>query len=1427
VIDLPNNLVGFAALIGISDKVTERVESILATEDDNEESPDVSIKDYLFVGQYVRTHVISTSDASTEGGKIKKRLELSLYPSLANSGLKERDVIVNSSIQGSVVSVEDHGAVIELGIAGSKLSGFLPNEEMPETWQSQPDLVKEGAVLLCFVTSKESSRAVRLSAVDHSTNKHKVLKEALTIDSFKPGTAFEGLITEVSSSGIAAKIMGSLDVTADFVHSGLSRGVDITKQYRVGKKIQGRIIYSFGGSDSQILGFSVLEHIFNLSGTGSESKDTNLHASSIVEDTKVTTVVKEGSGAGLYVDIQGFTGYVHISRIADEKADVGGSRFKPGTIHSARVLGYNSVDSLYLLTLEPKILAQRYLVLDDVKPGDLVKGTIDKLIVTATGFGGALIKISENIVGLVPEAHLADVKLLHPERKFRPGLAVSARVLSVDKDQKRVRLTLKKTLVNSEFAILDSFDKAVPGTQSPGTITRLLPSGAVVEFYGFVKGFLPVSEMSEAFIEDPREHFKEGQVVNVFVISSNPAERKLQLSCKVPSEKDETQEAAFAKVVIGSIVTGTVLHKTQDDVQISVDPSGIKGVILSGQLTDGTGHRNANALAKLKVGQTLTDIIVIEKVASKKLLVLSLKQSLIEESRLGRFLTSFEEVQVGKTVKGFVKNIIPSGVFIGFAAGLTGLVLKNSLPEKLSQLPDFGLKRFQSVSAIISSRDSETRRFLLSMKEASNTPLDNKINALDPTIEKLEDITVGRITKARIVSVKATQLNVRLAGDVQGRVDVSQVFDTWEQIEDAKRPLSKFRPNDIIEVRVLGVHDARNHRFLPISHRSAKNPVFELTAKPSDLTSPELKIIGVDQLEVGAKVTAFVNNVSDDGLWVNISPNLRGRIKAIDAADNLEAIQEMNFPVGSALHVAVIALDKKNNRIDLSARENSNQFSVGSIVPGRVTKVQDLSVMVQLSDAVSGRVHITDIADDYDLVNTDKLDKNEIVPIYIFSDDDKTGHLSLSMRPSQTQQASTSKDKRISSPTDLAVNQVIRGFIKNISDQGLFISLSPSITAYARVSDLSDSFIKDWKSMFKVGQLVRGKLIVANPTFNQIQISLKESVIDSNYKAPMDLSNLKEGQIITGVIRKVEDFGVFVLIDNSSISALCHKTEMADEPVEPKKIYSEGDKVKAKVLKIDITKRRVSLGLKMAYIAETEDENDEDDSSDELEDSFGGVALHSGGEDEDEDDEMADIEDEAERDILSESEASDENHIDELENSTVSADVLMKDAPESGLSLKAQPFDWTGGLLDNVRGGFSDSDADSVVSFTADQKKKKQKKKKSRTEIQQDLTSLDEKPPSSPSDFERLLLSNPDSAYLWVSYMAHHLSLSEVDPARQVARRALSQISSREEESRLDVETALLNLENAFGSPESFEAAYTLARQRNDERLSWSALHLF
>ena len=256
--------------------------------------------------------------------------------------------------------------------------------------------------------------------------------------------------------------------------------------------------------------------------------------------------------------------------------------------------------------------------------------------------------------------------------------------------------------------------------------------------------------------------------------------------------------------------------------------------------------------------------------------------------------------------------------------------------------------------------------------------------------------------------------------------------------------------------------------------------------------------------------------------------------------------------------------------------------------------------------------------------------------------------------------------------------------------------------------------------------------------------------------------------------------------------------------------------MKALVLKVE--QRRISLSIKPSHF----DEADFNDNDSKTDDEQGQDRLGVVGDDVSSDAASEPGDDRVDSHVKEDhSESDDDSAVDintgNVQQSLGTAPAQQNDdAPgSSAASMKISGFQWFGEPQD--AGDESAAELSSNGSDGEEQPSKKKRKK--RKEIEHDLTAdMHSKGPESNADFERLLLGSPNSSYLWIQYMSFQLQLSEVDKAREIARRAVEAISFREEQERLNVWIALLNLENVYGTDESLDKTFKEAARANDSK---------
>jgi rRNA biogenesis protein RRP5 len=259
--------------------------------------------------------------------------------------------------------------------------------------------------------------------------------------------------------------------------------------------------------------------------------------------------------------------------------------------------------------------------------------------------------------------------------------------------------------------------------------------------------------------------------------------------------------------------------------------------------------------------------------------------------------------------------------------------------------------------------------------------------------------------------------------------------------------------------------------------------------------------------------------------------------------------------------------------------------------------------------------------------------------------------------------------------------------------------------------------------------------------------------------------------------------------------------------------FRQGDKVKAIIRSIDTAARRISFGLKPSYFSRKEADGDDTGSQPE---NFNASDAEAEGELDSE----AGVDNEAGLGSDSGDSHDDDDEI-RIDLDTTSHFFRSRQSPNAPKPAPVAPLEIEGGFRWSGGPVTSDTEARSAPSSEESDggEQRLKKRKKRRTQIEQDLTAdMQTRTPESNADFDRLLLGSPNSSYLWVQYMSFQLRLAEVDKAREIGRRALETINFREEQEKLNVWIAFLNLENVYGSDATLEETFQDAARHNDSK---------
>jgi small subunit ribosomal protein S1 len=162
-------------------------------------------------------------------------------------------------------------------------------------------------------------------------------------------------------------------------------------------------------------------------------------------------------------------------------------------------------------------------VIEELKEGEVRTGRV-----TSLADFGAFVNIS-GADGLVHLSEISWDRIQHPSEVLKVGQEVKVRVISIDRDKKRIGLSIRQL---QDDPWVERVAKFQVGQLLEGTITRLTKFGAFARIEDDLEGLIHISEISEKRIEHPKEVLKEGDVVTLRVIKVDPANHRIGLSLR-------------------------------------------------------------------------------------------------------------------------------------------------------------------------------------------------------------------------------------------------------------------------------------------------------------------------------------------------------------------------------------------------------------------------------------------------------------------------------------------------------------------------------------------------------------------------------------------------------------------------------------------------------------------------------------------------------------------------------------------------------------------------------------------------------------------------------------------------------------------------------------------------------------------------------
>ncbi len=298
---------------------------------------------------------------------------------------------------------------------------------------------------------------------------------------------------------------------------------------------------------------------------------------------------------------------------------------------------------------------------------------------------------------------------------------------------------------------------------------------------------------------------------------------------------------------------------------------------------------------------------------------------------------------------------------------------------------------------------------------------------------------------------------------------------------------------------------------------------------------------------------------------------------------DIRPVRNLDRVIGQTLEMKVIKMNQARGNIVLSRRQLLEEqrtgmkekilatLKEGQIVKGVVKNLTDYGAFVDLG-GLDGLLHITDISWGRIGHPSEVFSIGDAVEVVILKFDRERERVSLGYKQK-------TPDPWIAVEQKYRVGDRVSGKVVSITDYGAFIELEEGIEGLVHVSEMSwTQRVKHPSKVVNLGDEVEAMVLNIDAANKRISLGIKQ--VEAN---PWD--SIEErypvGSKITGTVRNITDFGVFVGLEEG-IDGLVHISDLSwtEHVKHPSELVSKGDEVEAVVLAIDKEKERISLGLK-------------------------------------------------------------------------------------------------------------------------------------------------------------------------------------------------------------------------------------------------------
>lgn len=422
-----------------------------------------------------------------------------------------------------------------------------------------------------------------------------------------------------------------------------------------------------------------------------------------------------------------------------------------------------------------------------------------------------------------------------------------------------------------------------------------------------------------------------GDEVRVLLEDIDDANGLLMLSYR-KAKRQEEWERVIRQHKEGDVVQGAVTKKIKGGLLVNI---GVNVFLPASQVdirrpSDIGDYIGKDVRCKiLKIDEARRNIVVS-------------RRKLIEDERTEKKKKLLEEIAPGQLRKGIVKNIADFGAFVDLG-GIDGLLHITDMSWGRVQHPSDMVHIEQELEVYIINVDRDKERIAVGLKQKQASPWDG-VEAKYP---------VNSRHTGEVVNVMTYGAFVKLEPGIEGLVHISEM--SWTK--RINHPNEMVHIGDKIEVEVLNINKDKQEISLGMKQCH---------------TNPWDKV--AEKYPTGTQVSGVVRNLTNYGAFIEIEEGIDGLLHVSD----ISWVRKVSHPnevlqKGQTVKCVVLAVDQERKRVALGMKQLSSdpwetdipeRYKQNQVVQGKVTKITNFGVFIELEPGLEGLLHVSELADD-------------------------------------------------------------------------------------------------------------------------------------------------------------------------------------------------------------------------------------------------------------------------------------------------------------------------------------------------------------------------------------------------------------------------------------------------------------------------------